>query len=109
MKTQTEYELYYNGTTVKVSEEIYDYLKKNDIKIEYALKGRKVEIVRKNMPTDSSIAIGTFVERPGEIVPLFSDVKNPSIFSRLEQTIGPIILVKKREKCVSFRMDGAAN
>lgn len=29
------------------------------------------------MPTDSSIAIGTFVESPGETVPLFSDVKKP--------------------------------
>lgn len=29
------------------------------------------------MPTDSSIAIGTFVEAPGTIVPLFSDVGKP--------------------------------
>lgn len=29
------------------------------------------------MPTDSSIAIGTFIESPGETVPLFSDVKKP--------------------------------
>ncbi len=29
------------------------------------------------MPTDSSIAIGTFVESPGETVPLFSDVQKP--------------------------------
>lgn len=29
------------------------------------------------MPTDSSIAIGAFVESPGEIVPLFSDVYKP--------------------------------
>lgn len=29
------------------------------------------------MPTDSSIAIGTFVEAPGETVPLFSDVGKP--------------------------------
>lgn len=29
------------------------------------------------MPTDSSIAIGTFAERPGEIVPIFSDVGKP--------------------------------
>lgn len=29
------------------------------------------------MPTDSSIAIGTFVETPGTIVPLFSDIGKP--------------------------------
>ena len=29
------------------------------------------------MPTDSSIAIGTFVEQPGETVPLFSNVNKP--------------------------------
>ncbi len=29
------------------------------------------------MPTDSSIAIGSFVEQPGEIIPLFSDVNKP--------------------------------
>lgn len=29
------------------------------------------------MPTDSSIAIGTFTERPGEIVPMFSNVGKP--------------------------------
>lgn len=29
------------------------------------------------MPTDSSIAIGTFVEEPGTIVPIFSDVGKP--------------------------------
>lgn len=29
------------------------------------------------MPTDSSIAIGTFVEVPGEVVPMFSNVKKP--------------------------------
>lgn len=29
------------------------------------------------MPTDSSIAIGTFAERPGEIVPMFSNVRKP--------------------------------
>ncbi len=29
------------------------------------------------MPTDSSIAIGTFVEQPGETIPLFSDVNKP--------------------------------
>lgn len=29
------------------------------------------------MPTDSSIAIGTFVEEPGTVVPLFSDVGKP--------------------------------
>lgn len=51
MKTQTDYDLYYNGTIFKVSKEIYDYLKKNDSKMEYALKGRKIERVRKNNKT----------------------------------------------------------
>lgn len=51
MKTQTEYDLYYSGTIIKVSKEIYDYLKKNDSKMEYALKGRKIERVRKNNKT----------------------------------------------------------
>lgn len=43
--------------------------------------GRKDEkpIIRHHyyMPTDSSIAIGTFVEAPGEVVPLFSNVGKP--------------------------------
>lgn len=35
------------------------------------------------MPTDSSIAIGAFVESPGEIVPLFSDVQKPVYLFRI--------------------------
>ena len=35
------------------------------------------------MPTDSSIAIGTFAELPGELVPLFSDVFKPIYLFRI--------------------------
>lgn len=37
------------------------------------------------MPTDSSIAIGTFVEHPGEVVPLFSDVGKPVYLFRIAE------------------------
>lgn len=42
-------------------------------------EGETTKIIKHHyyMPTDSSIAIGTFVEEPGQIVPLFSDVKKP--------------------------------
>lgn len=48
---------------------------------DYLSNGRIVEepIIKHHyyMPTDSSIALGTFVEPPGETVPIFSDVGKP--------------------------------
>lgn len=35
------------------------------------------------MPTDNSIALGTFVEKPGEIVPIFSNIGKPIYLFRI--------------------------
>jgi hypothetical protein len=37
------------------------------------------------MPTDSSIALGTFVESPGEVVPIFSDIHKPVYLFRISE------------------------
>lgn len=52
------------------------------------------------MPNDSSIAIGTYVERPGTIVPLFSNVGKPIYMFEVGQDNWKIKLAGKGEVCL---------
>ena len=61
----------------KYNEEIHEWLA---CRLNNRVKPKTADSIIKHhyyMPTDSSIAIGTFVERPGEVVPLFSNVGKP--------------------------------
>ncbi len=60
----------------KGNEEMHKWLAKQ---LNWNADEEKFHIIKHHyyMPTDSSIAIGTFVESPGETVPIFSDVKKP--------------------------------
>lgn len=48
------------------------------------------------MPTDSSIAIGSFAEPSGTIVPIFQDIKSQFIYFRLVMTTGKSILARRK-------------